>query len=73
VGDEVWFGVFNGGIKRVSRATKQLLGAYTHNPTDAESLPSNMVNALYRDRTGCVWVGTSEGGIAKLVRNPIQT
>ncbi len=73
VGDEVWFGVFNSGIARVNRTTKKLVGTYTHNPTDAESLPSNMVMALYRDRTGCVWVGTGEGGIAKLVRNPIQT
>jgi signal transduction histidine kinase/ligand-binding sensor domain-containing protein len=73
VGDEVWFGVFNGGIKRVSRATKQLLGAYTHNPTDATSLPSNMVTALYRDRTGCVWAGTGESGIAKLTLSRITT
>ena len=73
VGDEVWFGVFNGGIKRVSRTTKQLVGAYTHNPTDAESLPSNMVTALYRDRTGCIWSGTGESGIAKLAPSRTTT
>lgn len=71
VGDEIWFGVFRSGIRRFNRFTKQYIGDYRMSPADAGSLPDNNVESLTTDRTGTVWIGTVEGGIARLVPNPI--
>ncbi|MBN1789202.1 MAG: PAS domain-containing protein [Bacteroidales bacterium] len=38
-----------------------------NNPANPTSLSSNSVLALYRDRSGAVWVGTRNGGLNKLV------
>jgi diguanylate cyclase (GGDEF)-like protein len=35
---------------------------------DANSLPDNIVNALYRDQKGRLWVGTNSGGLARYDR-----
>ena len=34
---------------------------FTHDPNDANSLPSNEVGSICRDRNGNIWVGTGKG------------
>ena len=56
----IWLGTFGQGIVEVERAT-----LYTrrirHNPFVPASLEMDTVSALYSDRSGLAWVGTSHG------------
>ncbi|MCP4601188.1 MAG: hypothetical protein GY847_11805 [Proteobacteria bacterium] len=40
---------------------------YQHNPDDPNSLSSNAVSAIYKDRGNVLWVGTEDGGLNGLV------
>ncbi len=61
---QVWIGTYGNGIYEVSGGDT-LNGRWIHHRPDvAASLPSDSVQALYRDRSGLVWVG-SEGGLSQ--------
>lgn len=57
---EVWLGTDGDGIERVDTRHWQLRHA-RHQARAAASLPDNDVTALYRDRSGLIWVGTDSG------------
>jgi diguanylate cyclase (GGDEF)-like protein len=40
--------------------------AYTHDPKDPRSIPSNKVMSLRHDRRGDLWIGTLDAGLARL-------
>lgn len=42
---------------------------YKNNPKDASSLRSNIVNTIYEDRQGNLWIGTTGGGLSLYDRN----
>lgn len=42
---------------------------YKNDPRDPSSLRSNIVNAIYEDRQGNLWVGTTGGGLSLFNRN----
>ena len=66
---EIWIGTVSQGIVAVDVASMQT-HAIAHDPSVPSSLSDNTVWALYRDRSGLVWAGTSRG----LDRNdPAQT
>jgi diguanylate cyclase (GGDEF)-like protein len=57
---KVWLGTYGNGIVDVDAATlhaRRIL----HNPFVSASLPANTVTALFRDRSGLAWAGTSNG------------
>lgn len=56
-----WVGTGNGLLHfdRPSR-TYQI---YTHHADDPESISSNIITALYLDRSGALWVGLEESGL----------
>ena len=58
--DEVWLGTDGDGITRVDTRQWQLRHV-RHQVRAASSLPDNDISALYRDRSGLVWVGTDNG------------
>jgi ligand-binding sensor domain-containing protein/signal transduction histidine kinase len=55
-----WFGSAGGGLTRFD-STNGLSTRYTHAPEKPQSLASQLVWVVYRDRAGVLWVGTSEG------------
>jgi signal transduction histidine kinase/ligand-binding sensor domain-containing protein/DNA-binding response OmpR family regulator len=57
---ELWVGSTSGGLARQDRIT----GTWQHfraDPDDPESLPSNYVTFVHRDRDGRIWVGGRAG------------
>jgi diguanylate cyclase (GGDEF)-like protein len=59
-GGAVWVGTRDAGLDRLDPRT----GVFTHyrqDPSDSSSLSDNSVYAVYEDRSGGLWVGTSGG------------
>ena len=59
---EVWLGTDGDGIVRVDTRQWQLRHV-RHLARGAATLPDDDINALYRDRSGLIWVG-SDGGLS---------
>jgi PAS domain S-box-containing protein len=53
----LWFGEWGNGLNRLDPRTGRVR-FYNHNPDDPTSLSSNIVESLYVDRRGTLWVGT---------------
>ncbi|MEM6964261.1 MAG: two-component regulator propeller domain-containing protein [Bacteroidota bacterium] len=47
----------------------QLAKHYVHDNMDSRSLSKNLVNSLYQDRGGIIWVGVNGGGLNKFNPN----
>ncbi|MDR1632515.1 MAG: response regulator [Dysgonamonadaceae bacterium] len=60
----VWIGSETGGINKLSPRRLSLRN-YINNKEDEHSLSHNIVNAIYEDRKGNLWIGTVEGGLNK--------
>ena len=58
--DRIWLGTFGRGILEVDGATLQTRRIH-RDPFVPQTLDSDTVRAMYRDRSGIVWVGTNEG------------
>ncbi len=56
-GDNLWVGFFNNGINVINLKTKSVKHYYKSNRPDM--IDNNDVFALYKDKTGKIWVGTS--------------
>ena len=74
----LWIGTYGGGLSEIipSRPndksgksevddTRSVLAFahYRHDPLDPGSLSHDLVRSIYEDRSGVLWIGTSEGGI----------
>jgi len=59
-GDEIWIAWNGGGFSRYNLKTKEGKN-YRNNPSDPNSLCSDQVNVLYKDKKGFIWVGTADG------------
>ncbi|MBV1776344.1 GAF domain-containing protein [Burkholderiaceae bacterium DAT-1] len=57
---EIWLATSSRGIARLDIDGNKLR-MLRHEAARASSLPDNSVTALYRDRSGLVWVGTNRG------------
>ncbi|CAG0989260.1 partial Sensor histidine kinase LiaS, partial [Anaerolineae bacterium] len=55
-----WFGSSGSGLTRFD-PTNGFSTRYTHNPGKPDSLASQQVWVVYRDRAGVLWIGTSSG------------
>ncbi len=56
----IWLGTFGRGIVEVDAATLRIR-VIRHDPLVPSSLDSDTVRAVFRDRSGIVWVGTNQG------------
>ncbi|HTZ71948.1 MAG TPA: two-component regulator propeller domain-containing protein, partial [Acetobacteraceae bacterium] len=56
----IWIGTDGGGIVEIDAASMRSQ-RILHDPTMPSGLDSNSVQALFRDRSGLVWVGTENG------------
>ena len=63
--DKIWLGTFKQGLLKLD-PTSGSFSQYTHDPSDPQSLGSNNIISLYRDRRRTIWVGTHQGGLARV-------
>ena len=67
----LWIGTVGGGLHRLVRNKRDLSLSkfirYEYNPDDPASLSSNNVWSIFEDSYGELWVGTSEGGLNKVL------
>lgn len=64
-GDNLWIGTEGGGLNYMEWDTGQFRH-YFFNPNDPQSLGSDLVKMLYKDKTGIIWIGTHGGGLNAL-------
>jgi ligand-binding sensor domain-containing protein/two-component sensor histidine kinase len=62
----LWIGTF-GGLYHWDRQTNHV-SRFRHDPTDQQTLSSNVVVCVYADRTSNLWVGTMGGGLCMFER-----
>lgn len=55
-----------GQDKRGGRYSPMLFRHYQYDPLDMRSLSDNSITAIFEDRSGIIWVGTSRGGLNKI-------
>lgn len=60
---EVWLGTFDVGIYVVSAEDGRLIKNIRHDVTIPGSLNFDQIGALYKDRSGLLWIGTWGGGM----------
>ncbi len=55
----IWFGTFDKGLDRYDKKTKSL----THflHDSSRNSLSSNVINSIWEDKKGNIWIGTKSG------------
>lgn len=58
----IWIGTESGGINKLS-PRKLSVKSYVHNKDNPESLSGNLINSIYEDNNGNLWVGTVERGL----------
>lgn len=58
----IWLGTAAGGLGKLDPQSQQI-NFYTNDPTNANSLSDNTVNALVEDQDGKLWIGTVNGGL----------
>ena len=65
----LWVGTNGGGLDRFDRENGRFIH-HQHDPDDSESVPESLssddVSAVYRDRDGVLWIGTRSGGLNRL-------
>ncbi len=61
----IWAGTNQGGLDRIKFDYQQQkieqITHFRHNPANSTSLSGNTVNALYGDKSGNLWIGTTRG------------
>lgn len=62
---KIWLGTFKQGLLKLDPISGGFT-QYVHDPSDPQSLGSNNVISLYQDRRGTIWVGTHQGGLARV-------
>ena len=62
---ELWVGTWGGGLEKAEfdKTGKKLLGFkhFKNNPNDQQSINSNIIQAIYEDIKGRLWIGTGLG------------
>lgn len=65
VGGELWIATFGGGIDVVDEESLAIVDRLRHDPVLADTIGADRVGAVFRDRSGLVWVGTWGEGLAR--------
>ena len=69
----LWIGTYGGGLNKVvfsdNEGSPPTFTQYKHDPNDPNSLSNNVVNSIYEDRAGMIWLGTIAAGLNKLDRS----
>ncbi|HEX6098641.1 MAG TPA: two-component regulator propeller domain-containing protein [Thermoanaerobaculia bacterium] len=62
---EIWIATFGGGIDVVDEQSLAIVDRLRHDPVLPDTIGADRVGALFRDRSGLVWVGTWGEGLAR--------
>jgi ligand-binding sensor domain-containing protein/signal transduction histidine kinase len=60
----LWLGTFGNGLIQYVPESHQIR-QYTHQPENENSLTSNLIYSLHRDKAGILWIGTYGGGLSR--------
>lgn len=60
--NNLWIGTEGGGLNYYNWVTGTFT-AYKHKHADPQSLGSDLVKVVYKDKTGNIWIGTHGGGL----------
>lgn len=70
----LWIGTYGGGLNLLRLSGAPAASAdfvhFKHNPTDPQSLSDHFVETIFEDRTGTLWVGTTNGGLNRMLPHP---
>ena len=61
--DEIWLGTYGGGIDVLDLKHRIVKKVILHNDSQPHSINMNNIGALFKDRSGLVWVGTWGRGL----------
>ncbi len=67
--DVIWAGTAGGLYKfKINEPNQpvEYIDKFQYQPQENGSISKNIINALYKDKTGIIWIGTNGGGINKL-------
>ncbi|OEJ98682.1 hybrid sensor histidine kinase/response regulator [Flavivirga aquatica] len=72
--NQYWIGNNNGLFQFDYTKDKKLQqkNHFVYDPINPNSISKNVIRALYKDRTGIIWVGTNGGGVNKIDPNKKQ-
>jgi len=62
---ELWVATFGGGIDVVDEESLAIIDRLRHDPVLPDTIGADRIGALFRDRSGLVWVGTWGEGLAR--------
>ncbi len=61
---DLWIATYGGGLNYFD-ADNGRFTRYQNDPADEKSLPADLLQTIYLDRTGVIWVGTKTRGVVK--------
>ena len=67
-GSQVWAGTYGGGLNRLDTTTGRFT-RFKHDPENPDSIGSDRVLTIYRDKMAGFWVGTEDGGLNRFIQN----
>jgi diguanylate cyclase (GGDEF)-like protein len=62
---EIWIATFGGGIDVVDEESLAIVDRLRHDPVLPDTIGADRIGALFRDRSGLLWVGTWGEGLAR--------
>ena len=60
-GKFIWLGYFGNGLVRISDIKSGLYTQFNYNKNDINSISSDVVRSLFKDKKGNLWIGTTNG------------
>jgi len=60
----IWVGTKTGGLNKLKRRTGKFT-RYLYDSDNLQSIPSNVISALFEDRAGTLWIGSWGEGLIK--------
>jgi signal transduction histidine kinase/ligand-binding sensor domain-containing protein/DNA-binding response OmpR family regulator len=60
-GKFIWLGYFGNGLVRISDIKSRIYSKFTNIKNDSNSISSDVVRSLFKDKKGNLWIGTTNG------------
>ncbi|MCU0390315.1 MAG: SpoIIE family protein phosphatase [Thermoflexibacter sp.] len=64
----IWLGTLGGGVIRINNQSKEIshskIKIFRNDFKNPQSLSRDLINQIYIDKTGIIWIGTNGGGLS---------